>query len=77
MPLNKKELSQRFNEILGTDIRWEKLSKKELEELQGLLSNPDVILQNLTKLGVEIAVDEITQDVTSKAKDKLLKFLFD
>lgn len=47
----KEEYEEIFNKLLGTDIRWSKLSKHELVQLAILFNNPELLLK---KLGVKI-----------------------
>lgn len=46
----KAEYAKVLNELFGTHIKWEKLSREELAELATILNNPSIILE---KLGVK------------------------
>jgi len=43
----KKEYSEVFNAIFGTNINWEKLSMEELVQLATVLNNPEILLKRL------------------------------
>jgi len=40
---NKTELSEELNQILGVDIRWQKLTHDELVEILKAVSQPTVL----------------------------------
>jgi len=48
---SKMEYEETFNELLGVDIRWSKLSMEELTQLAVIFGNPEMLL---AKLGVEV-----------------------
>lgn len=43
----KVEYEEILNEALGVDVRWRKLSKRELEEIAEVLSKPEELLKRL------------------------------
>jgi hypothetical protein len=47
----KREYSELFNQLLGTNIDWTKLSLHELTQLAVLFNNPEVLLK---RLGVKL-----------------------
>lgn len=54
----KKEATYLLNEILGTKIKWYKLSMDELEEICSVLSNPEELCGRLR----EFSSSEETND---------------
>lgn len=44
---SKKEYSKIFNELLGIEVNWTKLSKEELAVLSTIFAYPDVLLSKL------------------------------
>lgn len=47
MTPNKEEYEKVFNSLLGTDIKWRKLSKEELAQLAVLFDNPEILIKKL------------------------------
>jgi hypothetical protein len=56
------EYEKVFNELLGTDIRWSKLSLEELATLAVLFKHPEILMK---RLGVEVNESEL--------RDRLLR----
>lgn len=54
---SKSEYKTTFNEILGTDIDWSKLSKEELAQLMVIFAHPEILAH---KLGLELTVSKPT-----------------
>jgi len=70
--MDKKEASKLLNEIFGTDIRWEKLSKSELEQLTDVLNDPRKVIKITLKLvSVEDLENEITKVVIKKVRQQV------
>jgi len=44
---SKEEYSKTFNNLLGTDIKWELLRKEDLVQLAFLFSNPDLLVKKV------------------------------
>jgi len=59
----KQEYEDTFNEVLGTSIKWHKLSKEDLSSLATVLSNPEFIAE---KLGIEVS-REPTKNILRKS----------
>lgn len=47
---NKEEYSSIFNELLGSHVRFEKLSKSELVELATIFNNTEALIEKLESL---------------------------
>ncbi len=47
---DKKEYSSIFNELLGSHVQWEKLSKSELVELATIFNNTEALIEKLETL---------------------------
>lgn len=47
--VKKKELSEAINTLLGTEIKWEKLDREDLEEVAKLFNNPRELIRKLLK----------------------------
>jgi len=41
----KEEYERVFNQLLGTNIKWSKLSKEELVELATIFNHPEILLE--------------------------------
>jgi len=67
MTSKKEEYSKAFNELLGTDIRWERLTKPELTQLAVLFSNPEILVK---RLGVKTR-KRVLRDRLAKVIDEL------
>lgn len=52
---SKSEYESTFNEILGTDIKWSKLSKEELGQLAVILNHPEVLAKSL---GLDVKISQ-------------------
>ena len=61
---SKEQYEKVFNQLLGTDIKWSKLSKDELAQLAILFNNPEVLLK---KLGIKADFK------TQAAREKLVE----
>lgn len=55
---DKRELSNTLNQILGTSIKWDKLSMNELTEVYKLFSNPPELARRLAQSEVLRRVQE-------------------
>ena len=53
---SKSEYERIFNELLGVDIKWSKLSKHELAQLAILFNNPELLAK---RLGLKLSEDKI------------------
>jgi len=62
---SKEEFERTFNQLLGTDIKWSKLSKSELTQLAIIFSNPELLAK---KLGIKLS----EENVKSKLIDVIL-----
>jgi hypothetical protein len=70
--LNRRlEYEKVFNEILGTNIKWSKLSLEELAALATLFKNPEILMK---RLGVNVDEREL-RDRIIKRGVKVLKRL--
>jgi len=54
----RMEYEKTFNEILGTNIKWSKLSLEELATLATLFNHPEVLMK---KLGMEMNERELRE----------------
>ena len=50
---SKSEYKLTFNELLGTDIDWEKLTKEELAQLMVIFAHPEILAE---KLGLNVTI---------------------
>ena len=64
---SKKDYSDTFNKLFGTNIDWTKLSKEELAQLATALSNPELILKKLGYL--DNSKNSNSDDLVEKAKE--------
>jgi len=55
---NKQELSDVLNQILRTNIRWEKLSLNEITEVYNLICNPPELARRLAQSEILRRVQE-------------------
>jgi len=62
--MDKKDYERAFNELLGVDVRWSKLSMEDLKQLAVVFGNPEMLL---AKLGIEV------EDPLRKKLRKILK----
>ncbi|HDN18286.1 MAG TPA: hypothetical protein ENF41_04415 [Candidatus Bathyarchaeota archaeon] len=71
MPSKKKEFERIFNQLLGTNIKWSKLSLEELYQLAALFNNPEILLQ---RLGVKTDITRVViKDKIFQGLSELLK----
>jgi len=69
--MKKEEVSELLNELLGTNIKFEKLSKSELMELYSVLNDPQKILDILYEnLGFDNFVKEFKEFCKRKTFEK-------
>lgn len=47
---NKEEIGEELNELLGLDVNWKNMSKKDLEKLHNFLSEPKNIIKKLLEV---------------------------
>jgi len=86
--MNKKEASELLNNIFGTSIKWEKLSKAELEQLIEVLNNSRKVLkitlrlvsvedieEELMKVMAKTVRKQVKDKVTGKGKFEILNYL--
>lgn len=58
----KEEYEEVINKLLGTNIKWSKLSLEELIEFAVLLDHPELFME---KLGVSTTEKEIAKEVAA------------
>lgn len=65
---SKEEYEKVFNQLLGTDIKWSKLTKEELSQLAVLFNNPHILLE---KLGYseKVKTEAIQRKIVDTAKE--------
>jgi len=80
---SKKEYSELLNKVLGTNVRWEKLSMDEIRQIVELVTSPDELYARLKRAeGSEVAgvreespsVELLKQAVRATAKEILKRW---
>lgn len=66
--VSKTDYEAAFNEVLGLDIKWSKLSKEELAQLAVIFNYPEILAE---KLGFEVTVSKTSSAMRRKFIDGL------
>jgi len=60
--VSKQDISNKLNEVLGTNIRFEKLTNQEINQIVQVLSNPQKLM-----------LDKIKANLTGMFQERLTK----
>jgi len=71
----KKRYEEVFNKLLGTNIRWSRLTKEELAELATIFSHPELLLDRLGVVKPEVRQKLLRERVVELAGETMRSWL--
>jgi len=76
--MDKSEIEKQLNTLLGTKVKWSKLSKEECEEILKLVQNPRELMVRLTTEFAKLKADVRISQLAGKVGDgKLVGTILD